>query len=205
MTAKPEGYGATYRRRINEAPIVHEDLYTMSAEEVGMERKSFDSELKSKWTEYKAMSKRDGVSPKEAYDSTVGRYFASLSAPGRMSVDSFVDLTNNKGHEVQLAKWFADAGRTIRLRSSASAGDTNDALIDGVPWEFKRITSNSVAKLKRRVTEKIPRQGPRFVVDLSESSMSESDAEAAIAELLDDENITEILLVQNGRVKHFKK
>ena len=78
-------------------------------------------------------------------------------------------------------------------------------LIDGVAWEFKRITSSSIAKLNRRVTEKIPRQGPRFVVDLSESPIAEADAEAAVARLLDDENITEILLVQQGRVKHFKK
>lgn len=202
---KTETAEERHRRRIDEAVVVHDAFYTMTPNEVRLQRERYDSELRAKWAEYKAMKKQDGVSPKIAYDSTVGSYFASLSLSGRMSVDSFVELTNNKGHEAQLAKWFADAGHTVRLRISPSSYDTNDALIDGIAWEFKRITSGSVAKLNRRVTEKLPRQGPRFVIDLSESPITDTDAESAVAKLLDDENIIEILLVQNGRVKHFKK
>ena len=194
-----------HRRRIFEAVVVHEDFYDMAIDEVGKRRREYDSELRRKWSEYKAMAKQDGVSPKEAYDSTVGRYFASQSAPGRMSVDSFVDLKDRKGHEVQLAKWFADAGHTVRLRSSGPDGDTNDALIDGVQWEFKRITSRHHGKIVKRVLEHVPRQGPRFVVDLSENLIARDDAERIVAELLDRDGVDEIMLVLNGSVKHFVK
>ena len=194
-----------YQRRIDEAETIHSEFYDMTVAEVTAERERYDLEFRAKWNEYKAEAKKNGVSPKEAYDRTVGKHFASLSKSGSMKVDSFVELKNNKGHEVQLSKWFADSGHDVKLRTSPSVSDTNDALIDGIAWEYKRILSDKVAKLNRRVTEKIPRQGPRFVVDLSESSMREDVAEGAIVKLLDDENITEIMLVQSGRVRLFKK
>ena len=193
-----------YRRRIDEAETVHSDFYSLSVEEVAAEREHYDSELRKKWNEYKERCKEDGVGPKIAYDTTVGLYFSGLSKPGHMSADSFVEL-KDRGHEAQLSKWFADSGYTVKLRTSPSTRDTNDALLDKISWEFKRITSDKPSKMKRRITEKIPRQGPRFVVDLSESRMAKEEAERAVAELLDDENIIEILLVQNGTLKRFKK
>lgn len=184
--------------------MLHPDFYQLSVQEVTAERERYDSELRAEWNRYKAKSKVDGISPKDAYDSTIGAYFSGLSEPGRMQVDSFVDL-KNRGHEAQLSKWFADSGHVVRLRTSPNASDTNDATIDDVVWEFKRITSKHRSKIVTRVTDHIPRQGPRFVVDLSESQIRRDDAERIVAELLDKEGIEEIMLVMEGNVKHFRK
>ena len=87
------------------------------------------------------------------------------------------------------------------MRAPRDDEDTNDALVDSVIWEFKRIDSGMRRTLKRRETDKLKRQGPRFIVDLSQRPMSTLDAENCVAELLEDDRISEILLVQKGKAR----
>ena len=72
-------------------------------------------------------------------------------------------------------------------------------------FDVKRVSSNSVSKLKRRVTEKIPRQGPNFVVDLSTSEIRREDAEVAIAWILEDPGVQKIILIKSGNATMFVK
>ena len=187
-------------RRIEGAEVLHRDFCPKSIAEVRAQRAQYDAELKRQWNEY---TKRGKTA--EAYAETVGSYVEGLVSSGRLRVEPFVDLKLDKGKEVQLAKWLADAGHEVLLRSTMSSSDTNDALIDAVVWEFKRIESSNPRKITQRIMEKVPRQGPRFVVDLSESGVCKSDAQRKVAELLDRRGVTQIMLVHEGSLTLFTK
>ena len=113
-----------------------------------------------------------------------------------------------EGKEIQVGLWLANAGCKIVFRNAdahkLTDGNTSDVLLDGMLFDVKRVSSNSVSKLKRRVTEKIPRQGPNFVVDLSTSEIRREDAEDAIAWILEDPGVQKIIFLPPAQLPESK-
>ena len=201
--AEVEGYDPDYYRRIwrrlDGAVTLHDDLYSGTPSAIKRECDEINHLISKAWNEYLD----DGGTP-EAYQRTVGKYIEGMSRSGRLSIEPKVDI-KRRGHEAQLASWFADAGHDVSLRRPRNDKDTNDSLIDQTIWEFKRLTTKSTKKFNRRITEKIPRQGPNFIVDLSAGGLDRDTAEFLIADLLEDANIEQIILVKGGSAKLFVK
>ena len=111
--------------------------------------------------------------------------------------------------EVMEAYWLSQLGMPIEFRCDfkhiKTDGNTSDIKVGGVTCDMKQIKSASVKKMKRRITEKIPRQGPVFMVDISESPMTFNAAEAALSQLLDDPCIERIYLTNGKRIEELKK
>lgn len=196
---KAEERNARIRARIDSAEIIHDNLYQGSPKEVKSERERLDKSIQRAWSSY-----LDGGGTSESYSDTVGNLVRGLSVTGNLDIEDFVDI-KKRGHEPQLASWFADAGHTVLLRNPRDDSDTNDSVIDDEIWEFKRLTTLSRKKFRRRITEKLPRQGPNFVVDLSEGGLERPVAEQLIAELLEDPQIEKVMLVMEGSAKLFVK
>ena len=58
--------------------------------------------------------------------------------------------------------------------------------------------------MARRVTEKLDRQGPMFLVDLSHSGIGIDAATIKLAKLCDDESISGFFLVADGSIREIK-
>lgn len=101
--------------------------------------------------------------------------------------------------------WLASLGNRVRFRNPYEHSNTSDVLVDGVNCDFKKIESKSLKKMSRRLTEKLDRQGPAFLVDLSQSDISREEAEARLSRLLDDERISMFYLVKGGKIEIVKK
>lgn len=191
-----EGYDpdALYRvwRRLENAELIAENLYEGGAASVKKEEMLLNKALKKAWVEGKKSDYYDFVC-KKAND-------------GIVSIDGEPRL---EGKELQVIRWLADVGWRFEVRDANKykdeSGSTFDFLVEGVSWEVKRIESSSVSKLARRVTEKLDRQGPRFIVDLSASAMDKAAAENKVAWLLEDPLIEEILVIRSGCAKMFRK
>ena len=194
----PEYYYRLFKRLEN-ATVIHEELYDMPPSEITARRNDINEAIRKAWKSYK-----DGGETAEAYRSSVGVLVRDASRSGRLSIEDKVDI-KEKGHEVHLASWFADAGHDVVIRNPRGSKDTNDSVIDGETWEFKRLTTKSTKKFNRRMTEKIPRQGPSFIVDLSEGGLDKRTAQRLIVDLLEDDNIEKIILVKDGSAKLFEK
>ena len=119
------------------------------------------------------------------------------------------DFTSIQGKELQEAAWLARTGHDVLLRNpdahKSTDGNTSDSLIDGVTCDFKRVTSAKTKKAVREITDKLDRQGPMFLLDLSLSSTRLEDAEIRMAKLLDDQDIKSIRIVKNGHIEEIKK
>lgn len=197
-----EGYDPDYYlriwQRLNDAEVIHDRLYDETPSEVRSKCEEINASIGRAWNQYSS-----SAGTAASYQSSVGRVVRDLSASGRLSVEDHTDL-KRKGHEPQLGAWLADAGHNVLLRTPRG-DDTSDAVIDDEIWEFKRLTTKSTKKFRRRITEKIPRQGPNFVVDLSAGGLERRLAEHIIVDLLEDEFIEKIMLVKDGSAKVFKK
>lgn len=183
-------------RRIDEMEIIHEDLYSETPEQVKEEEQRIAKEERSVWENGYRKSDRSSAKYRETY----GAFVESFSPEGRIRIE---DFTRVESKEIQLAKWLASAGHTVEFRNAddhrKTDGKTTDVILDGVLWEFKRSESKSVKKLATLITKRLGRQGPRFVVDLSVSPLDLGVALEKLANLLDDSNVDQFIVVAEGR------
>ena len=142
----------------------------------------------------------------DMYRATIGEYLASLNPTNVIKTEDYVVPMPK---EVMEAYWLSQLGMPIEFRCDfkhiKTDGNTSDIKVGGVTCDMKQIKSASVKKMKRRITEKIPRQGPVFMVDISESPMTFDAAEAALSQLLDDPCIERIYLTNGKRIEELKK
>lgn len=142
----------------------------------------------------------------DMYRATIGNYLASLNPANVIKTEDYVVPMPKEVTEVY---WLSQLGMPIEFRCDfkhiETDGNTSDIGVGGVTCDMKQIKSASVKKMKRRITEKIPRQGPVFMVDISESPMTFNTAEAALSQLLDDPYIERIYLTNGKRIEELKK
>lgn len=142
----------------------------------------------------------------DMYRATIGNYLASLNPANVIKTEDYVVPMPKEVMEVY---WLSQLGMPIEFRCDfkhiETDGNTSDIGVGGVTCDMKQIKSASVKKMKRRITEKIPRQGPVFMVDISESPMTFNTAEAALSQLLDDPYIERIYLTNGKRIEELKK
>lgn len=123
-----------------------------------------------------------------------------------MQIEDFAIL---QGKELQEAAWLTKTGRDVLFRNpdehKSTDGNTSGSLVDGVTCDFKKVTSSKTKKAVREIVDKLDRQGPMFLLDLSSSSIRLEDIEVRMAKLLDDQNIESILIVKNGLIEEIKK
>lgn len=190
------------RRRIEEAVTIHEHLYRETPEQVAELVEEIERAEKREWEMGYRKTDRSAAS----YRRTYGAFVESFSPEGRIKVENFTRL---EAKELQLAQWLANAGCTVEFRNAdahnKADGKTTDVLLDGVMWEFKRSESKSIAKMTRLITERLDRQGPKFVLDLCISRTDRDSAIRRVAELLEDQAIDEILVVRDGKATLYKK
>lgn len=179
-------------------PRVYEaSLHDMTGQEVAAEATRMDREVNAAWQEYR----RDKSVP--GYENTMGTYLDALSGDGFLTADRGVKL---EGKEVQLAAWLSAKGHDVKfLYASSMKGDhTPDILLDGEPWEMKRVTSGNIGKLKARIDE-ASRQSDSIMVDLSLSMITSSDAELAIMSMLGDDLIRRIMVIRSGVARLYER
>lgn len=190
------------RDRIARAEIIHDSLYTETPEQVTKLVEAIRKEESRQWE----MGYRKTDRGKKSYRKTYGAYVESFSNDGRIKVEDFTRL---EAKELQLAQWLADAGHTIEFRNpdehNKNDGKTTDVFLDGKLWEFKRSESKSVKKMAGLVTERLEKQGPRFVLDLSVSKTDRDKAIEKVARMLEDPRISDILVVRDGKAVLYKK
>ena len=190
------------RKRIESAEVVHDRLYEATPKEIAERAEEIGREERNRWENGFRKTDRSAAS----YRRTYGKYVESFSPEGRITVEDFTRL---EAKELQLAQWLADAGHTVEFRNAdahnANDGKTTDVFLDGVLWEFKRSETKNVKKMAGLITERLDRQGPRFVLDLSISKTDRDKAIEKVASLLDDPEISEILVVRDGKAVLYKK
>lgn len=189
------------RRRIDNATTISRRLYEGGADVVLNEAKILDEKLDDAWKKHIA-----GGGNRISYADSYAQFISDATG-GKVSIEDFAKI---EGKELQVARWLSDFMGHVVIRNPekykiAIGGNTSDMLIGDELWEQKRISSTNSRKIKKRVTEKLDRQGPNFIVDLSVSQMDVLDAEIAIAELLDDDAVKKIVLIENGRARLFVK
>lgn len=200
-----EGYDpdAWYRvwQRLENAETVAEKLYHGGPVAIQKEAAKLDKELNRQWANHKAID-----SSAKAYRETYGRFVESKSIEGEITIE---DFTKIEGKELQLATWLSGIDWDVGFRNpndATRAGiSTSDFFINDDRYEAKRISSSNPTKIAQRITDKVERQGPRFIIDLSCSKMTREESEAKIAWLLEDPRIDEILLIKAKTLKRFKK
>lgn len=188
--------------RMENVEVMHDNLYVGTPTEIIERVEAIGREERNQWENGFRKSDRSAA----AYRRTYGAYVESLSPQGRITVEDFTRL---EAKELQLAQWLADAGHTVDFRNAnahnATDGKTTDVLLDHELWEFKRIESRRAKKIGERIAEKAEKQGPRFVVDMSTSTIDETVAMQKVAELLDNPFVEEVILIIDGKALRQKK
>lgn len=196
----PEAYDRVWRR-LESAETVHTNLYSGGKVTVEREAEKLQKQLNQAWEKHK----RAGANA-SSYREHYATFVSGHARAGSLGIE---DFTNLEGKELQVGSWLANAGSKVLFRNAdlhkQTDGNTSDILLDGELFDFKRISSSNPQKIFRRITDKLPRQGPNFVADLSTSSMSRAEAEATIAWILEDPRVEQVLLVKSGSAKLFKK
>ena len=199
-----EGHDPRHEQRVYERIINSRAeavrVYESSRDELRDEVKHLDKLLKDAWKEF--INNDDD----ESYERCYGSLNAGLTPDNPISIERG---TNLQAKELQEAIWLSRAGYKVALRNpelhKLADGNTSDALLDGATCDFKKVESSKVKKMSKRVTEKLDRQGPVFLVDLSLSGMRTTEAEARAARLVDDPRIDAICLIAEGKLRVIKK
>ncbi|MDO4854421.1 MAG: hypothetical protein Q4A43_03285 [Coriobacteriia bacterium] len=142
---------------------------------------------------------------KRAHEASFDELTRVLSSSGAVS---FEEGSVPKGKELQVTKWLASVGWDSLFRNEIahfdSDGNTSDLLIDAETWDVKRITSSNPNKIAQAIFKK-KYQGPNYVIDLSLSDMSESEALAKCASILDDDRVGKIALIMSKKLMFMKR
>ena len=188
--------------RIEKAESLTCKTHAVPKDEIVRSCRRFDSMLKKEWRRY-SHDKIGSDSYRSGYAKVVEE--AAVDAP--VSIE---DFTKIEGKELQISSWLSSYGFSVNLRNADDSdrrdpGNTSDAYIDDELWEFKRIESSNLSKMTKRITEKLPRQGPNFVVDLSLSAIDMDEASLKIASLLDDPFVRQVMIIKPGLLRILKK
>lgn len=188
--------------RIEKAESLTCKTHAVPKDEIVRSCRRFDSMLKKEWRRY-SHDKIGSDSYRSGYAKVVEE--AAVDAP--VSIE---DFTKIEGKELQISSWLSSYGFSVNLRNADDSdrrdpGNTSDAYIDDELWEFKRIESSNLSKMTKRITEKLPRQGPNFVVDLSLSAIGMDEASLKIASLLDDPFVRQVMIIKPGLLRILKK
>lgn len=167
-------------------------LFPEDRETIKADEERIGKEIRTLWGKAKTSA--------EAYRDVFARYVEGLSSKGAITIE---DFTKPEAKELQIAAWLSEAGMTVDLRNSndpkrSDSGNTSDAYLDGVLCDFKRVTSGNSRKIGQRVKEHLDRQGPDFVVDISCSSISRTEAESCAGELLNRSEVGRIYILVDG-------
>lgn len=104
------------------------------------------------------------------WSATVGAYLDSIAyPPGSISSDVKAEIWP---HEIEIAQNLSKNGMDVSfIKASNTPGShTPDALVDGVPFEFKRVRSGSLKKVFSNTWEALS-QSPNVVIDLTASDI----------------------------------
>lgn len=182
--------------RIQEARGTSQVVYSQKAKTLERDLLEYEEGLKAAWKSCVL----DGKTA-ESYRRHYVSYVKSVAGES-VEVEDFVKL---EPKELQEAKWLTEFGERVLLRDPNMHGNTSDALVGGTLCDFKKIESSNIRKIAQRVTDKLDRQGPAFLVDLSASGIEKEEAEVQVAVLLDDPRVERIYMVKNGRIELFEK
>lgn len=170
-------------------------------DDAGAEAEALQGALDDAW----AAHLKNG-STKTTYRECYAKAVRSVVPENPIEIEDFSKL---EGKELQEAMWLAKTGHKIKFRNpndhKGTDGNTSDVLLDGVTCDFKKISSPKVKKAVGEITAKLDRQGPEFLLDITESRITEDEALVRMAQLLDDPDITKIFVVKNGRIYELKK
>jgi hypothetical protein len=160
---------------------------------------ALEKTLKEAWAGYI----RDGKTA-DAFRNNVGAAVAALVPDNSIAMELYA---RPEAKELQEAIWLAECGHKVEFRNANDnrGGNTSDVYVDGVTCDFKKPESSKLKKMVKLVTSKIKRQGPAFLIDLTGSNIKFEQAEVRCAALLDDERISLIYLVGNGKLETIKK
>ena len=187
-----EGYDPEYYlrvwRRIEEANTMIKGFYSGSASSVERASSDYGRQFNERWQEYK----RGGKKNEESYDECVNAFLSGIT-PGNLRAEHFTHL---EGKEILLGKWFADSGQDVLFLRPQNDKRRNDALINGVPWEFKQISSPDPLKIKDRISDGVG-QSRNIVIDISRSKITKREAVLQTAMALENEGLSTVLIAKS--------
>lgn len=195
-----EGYDPEYYyriwKRLDNAEVIHEDLYTLSKSKIINEAELYDSEIKRLWKLGKHQSH-------EYMNKEIDVLANAMSGVGNIALER---NAKPQGKELQLFSWLANKGHDIYfIKPSDVKGDkTPDVLIDGVAWEAKRIETPVFKKIRTRIGEAANQSG-NIIVDASISSVDKERLRFEVCDMLEDRRINQILLIINKKAILFRK
>lgn len=190
-----EGYDPEYYyriwQRIEKAELVDGRFYDESRDEIKQLIKDYDHGFKTSWQCYKHQGKKSIT----AYQNNVGVYLEGLTE-GNLQVEPFTHL---EGKEVLLGRWIADSGQDVLYLKPSNDGRRNDATINGLPWEFKQITSSDPLKVRDRINDG-KGQSENVMIDLSLSTITKEQAMVQASVALEDVAVKTVMIVKAGKL-----
>lgn len=144
-----------------------------------------DSDFGRVWKDYRATGKS-----RKGYDETVNAYLSSIS-DGHVSAEY---KAKPKAKEIQAATWLARNGHEVRfkLESSKPGSHNADMLLDGIPYEMKRLGTRSAYKAKVRIGD-AARQSENVIVDLSLRTLTDAQEEEVLQAMIAKSDIDVIV------------
>ncbi len=158
-----------------------------------------DGLIKSAWAAHKSAGATE-----KGYKATVESAVKALVPENPIRVETFANL---QGKELQEAIWLAKLGHDVKFRNpnDHKGGNTSDIVLDGSTCDFKKPESNKLKKMTKLITGKLDKQGPEFLIDLTDCEISFEAAEVKCAALLDDERINTIYIAGSGKIECLRK
>lgn len=132
--------------------------------------------------ELKAQQREVIKNDPNSWENSVNDYLNRISSKGFITAQQNADIS---AKEVQVAKWLADAGHDVEFLKAANtpASHTPDILLDGEPWEIKRIRSGNPSKVFKKGWE-ASAQSRNVILDLSLRTVQLEDAKDKARELM---------------------
>ncbi|MBR1830424.1 MAG: phage portal protein [Atopobiaceae bacterium] len=181
--------------------MLADGLYVGTPNDVRTQASQINAELADVWVTTPHIDKSVDI-----YRARYASLIEGLATNAPIHVEDFAVV---KGHEAQLARWLSKAGIEVLLRDpnahKDTDGNTSDALIGGVTFDFKRIDSDRVSRMVKDIVRKLGKQGPGFVIDLSLDKMSLSVASERCHRMLDDPQIVDFMFVSDGKLYGIKQ
>ena len=148
-----------------------------------------ESDFGRVWRDYRASGKS-----REGYDETVNAYLASIS-DGRVSAEY---RAKPKAKEIQAATWLARNGHEVRFNfeTNKPGSNTADVLMDGIPYEIKRLGTHNAHKAKIRIGE-AARQCSNIIVDLSLRTLTGEQEEEVLRAMASKKDIDAIIALSD--------
>jgi hypothetical protein len=147
--------------------------------------------------------RNNASSPEEVPDAADGphEHVKVGEEPHRGTVDRS-HVRHVAQHELDTARRLATLGFDVVFRQPMGQ-HTSDAYVNGMRAEFKWSSSPSSGSVKRRVSRGRKKQGPRYVLDVSESPLLIEQVVSIVQQLCDtfpDDQIATIVIIDEQSV-----